>query len=68
MHKPEIAEPTHHKRRPRKSHIVKKVPLTGEALSPSTPDPPPPSRIVSQLMEMGFNRRRIEYAIQVSVF
>lgn len=68
MHKPEVAEPKHQKKRPRKSHSVKKVPLTGETTSPSIPDPPPPSRIVSQLMEMGFNRRRIEYAIQVSAF
>lgn len=68
MHKPEVAEPKYQKKRPRKSHLVKKVPLTGETTSPSVADPPPPSRIVSQLMEMGFNRRRIEYAIQVSVF
>lgn len=34
--------------------------------SATKPDLPPPTPVVSQLMEMGFNRRYIEYAIQTT--
>ena len=48
--------------RPRKTIPIKKTPITtvSHAVQESAPIP-----IVSQIMEMGFPRKRIEYAIQV---
>ena len=62
VHQPEVpATPKKHASSKKKTtHTVKKpVP------KPSMPQATPPSPIVTQLMEMGFPRRNIEYAIEV---
>ena len=71
VHSPQANEATQ-KKQPRKVSTSAKKPLSIQSASspvvtPTVPEPPPPSRIVSQIMEMGFQRRRIEYAIQVSI-
>lgn len=73
VHSPQTNEATE-KKQPRKASVARKPPpsqsntptTTAGTVALPVPDPPPPSRIVSQIMEMGFQRRRIEYAIQVS--
>lgn len=65
VHEPHTNEPKH-REIPRKLTPAKKLPVTVTPPTPAVPDTPPPSRIVVQLMEMGFPRRRIEYAVQVS--
>lgn len=48
--------------RPRKTIPIKKAPVV---TAPPVVQEPVPIPIVSQIMEMGFPRKRIEYAIQV---
>ena len=48
---------------PKKQNVVPPVPAPTKPVALSLP---PPAPIVSQVMEMGFTRRHVEYAIQVS--
>lgn len=64
VHKPLNDAPKHKVTRSKKPIVRKSFVPTVNSL-PTISLPQPPSRIVSQIMEMGFPRRRIEYAIQV---
>ena len=64
---PEVSKAVKKKSPPSKK-ASKLAPGAGQKTAPVTakPDLPPPTPVVSQLMEMGFNRRYIEYAIQTT--
>lgn len=49
---------------PKKQNVVPAPPPS----KPVTPAVPPPAPLVSQVMEMGFSRRHVEYAVQVQPY
>ncbi len=74
---PEEEDPLPDSKAPPKKKVVASKPAPQSAAAtvlsrpaptprqPKLPTPPPPSSVVSQIMEMGFPRRHVEYAIQV---
>lgn len=65
VHKPSTAEPIPPVEATKKEKVTVKKPSAAKPVKPRPAEPPAPPPIVTTIMEMGFSRKKIEYAVKV---